>query len=154
MRARGDSWRWSPGETVARISAAVLKGTPTLTIQQRMTLMIYVEHLNEDRLEQGVACVWPSTHLVASYLGCSERQARENRRSLEAAGFLVRDYTRANRPAGVEAYDLRPLMARLDELDGGRRGDPGGHGGPQGLLFRDGFPSRGIVPPRRRWIAT
>ncbi len=117
VRARGDSWRWSPGETVARISAAVLKGTPTLTIQQRMTLMIYVEHLNEDRLEQGVACVWPSTHLVASYLGCSERQARENRRSLEAAGFLVRDYTRANRPAGVEAYDLRPLMARLDELD-------------------------------------
>ena len=116
--ARGVSWRWSPGETVARISAAVLKGTPTLTIQQRMTLMIYVEHLNEDRLEQGVACVWPSTHLVATYLGCSERQARENRRSLEAAGFLVRDYTRANRPAGVEAYDLRPLMARLGELDG------------------------------------
>jgi hypothetical protein len=115
--ARGSSWRWSPGDTVARISAAVLKGTPTLTIQQRMTLMIYVEHLNEDRLEQGVACVWPSTHLVATYLGCSERQARENRRSLEAAGFLVRDYTRANRPAGVEAYDLRPLMARLDELD-------------------------------------
>jgi len=116
--ARAESWRWSSGDSVARISAAVLKGTPTLTIQQRMTLMIYVEHLNEDRLEQGVACVWPSTHLVATYLSCSERQARENRRSLEAAGFLVRDYTRANRPAGVEAYDLRPLMARLDELDG------------------------------------
>jgi hypothetical protein len=118
VRARAESWRWSPGETVARISAAVLKGTPTLTIQQRMTLMIYVEHLNEERLEQDIACVWPSTHLVASYLGCSERQARENRRSLEAAGFMVRDYTRANRPAGVEAYDLRPLMARLAELDG------------------------------------
>jgi len=115
--ARAESWRWSSGDSVARISAAVLKGTPTLTIQQRMTLMIYVEHLNEDRLEQGVACVWPSTHLVATYLGCSERQARENRRSLEAAGFMVRDYTRANRPAGVEAYDLRPLMARLSELD-------------------------------------
>jgi len=118
VRALAESWRWSPGETVARISAAVLKGTPTLTIQQRMTLMIYVEHLNEERLEQNTACVWPSSHLVASYLGCSERQARENRRALEAAGFMVRDYTKANRPAGVEAYDLRPLMARLAELDG------------------------------------
>lgn len=117
VRALAERWRWSPGETVARISAAVLKGTPSLTIQQRMTLLIYVEHLNEERLEQNIACVWPSTHLVAAYLGCSERQARENRRALEAAGFMLRDYTRANRPAGVEAYDLRPLMARLGELD-------------------------------------
>lgn len=30
---------------------------------------------------------------------------------------MVRDYTRANRPAGVEAYDLRPLMVRLEELE-------------------------------------
>ncbi|MBV9511526.1 MAG: hypothetical protein JO303_14735 [Caulobacteraceae bacterium] len=115
--AAAESWRWSPGETVARVAGAVLKGTPTLTIPQRTTLLLYVEHLNQDRLEQDIACVWPSTHLVARYLGCSESQARANRRALEAAGFLVRDYTRANRPAGVEAYDLRPLMARLDELE-------------------------------------
>lgn len=115
--AQGEGWRWSPGETIARVAGAVLKGTPTLTIPQRMTLLLYVEHLNQDRLEQDIACVWPSTHLVAQYLGCSESQARANRRALEAAGYLVRDYTRANRPAGVEAYDLRPLMARLDELE-------------------------------------
>ena len=116
--AQADSWRWSPGETVAVVAGAVLKGTPHLTIPQRMTLLIYVEHLNQDRLEENQACVWPSTHLVARYLGCSDSQARANRRALEAAGFLVRDYTRANRPAGVEAYDLRPLMARLGELEG------------------------------------
>lgn len=115
--AQADGWRWSPGETIARVAGAVLKGTPTLTIPQRMTLLLYVEHLNQDRLEQDIACVWPSTHLVARYLGCSESQARANRRALEAAGYLVRDYTRANRPAGVEAYDLRPLMARLGELE-------------------------------------
>lgn len=115
--AQADAWRWSPGETVARVAGAVLKGTPTLTITQRMTLLLYVEHLNQDRLEQDTACVWPSTHLVAQYLGCSERQARENRRALESAGFMVRDYTRSNRPAGVEAYDLRPLMARLGEME-------------------------------------
>jgi hypothetical protein len=115
--AQADGWRWSPGETIARVAGAVLKGTPSLTIPQRMTLLLYVEHLNQDRLEQDIACVWPSTHLVARYLGCSESQARANRRALEAAGYLVRDYTRANRPAGVEAYDLRPLMARLGELE-------------------------------------
>ena len=116
--AQADGWRWSPGETIARVAAAVLKGTPHLTIPQRMTLLLYVEHLNQDRLEANLACVWPSAHLVARYLGCSESQARANRRALEAAGYLVRDYTRANRPAGVEAYDLRPLMARLGELEG------------------------------------
>ena len=113
-----ESWRWSPGESIARVAAAVLKGTPTLSTPQRMTLLLYVEHLNQDRLEQDLACVWPSTGLVAQYLGCSESQARANRKALEAAGFMVRDYTRANRPAGVEAYDLRPLMARLGELEG------------------------------------
>jgi len=115
--ASAERWRWSPGETIARVAAAVLKGTPTLTIPQRMTLLLYVEHLNQERLELDIACVWPSTYLVARYLGCSESQARANRRTLEAAGYMVRDYTRANRPAGVEAYDLRPLMARLDDLE-------------------------------------
>ncbi len=116
--AAAETWRWQPGETIARVAAAVLKGTPSLSIPQRMTLLIYVEHLNQDRLEMDSACVWPSTGLVAQYLGCSESQARANRKALEAAGYLVRDYTRSNRPAGAEAYDLRPLMARLDELEG------------------------------------
>ncbi|MDZ4374940.1 MAG: DnaA N-terminal domain-containing protein [Phenylobacterium sp.] len=116
--AAAETWRWRPGESVARVAAAVLKGTPSLSTPQRMTLLLYVEHLNQDRLEQDIACVWPSTGLVAEYLGCSESQARANRKALEAAGFLVRDYTRANRPAGVEAYDLRPLLARLEELEG------------------------------------
>jgi hypothetical protein len=115
--AAAETWRWSPGESIARVAAAVLKGTPSLSTPQRMTLLLYVEHLNQDRLEQDVACVWPSTGLVAQYLGCSESQARANRKALEAAGFMVRDYTRANRPAGVEAYDLRPLMVRLEELE-------------------------------------
>jgi hypothetical protein len=115
--AAAETWRWAPGESIARVAAAVLKGTPSLSTPQRMTLLLYVEHLNQDRLEQDIACVWPSTGLVASYLGCSESQARANRKALEAAGFMVRDYTRANRPAGVEAYDLRPLMVRLEELE-------------------------------------
>ena len=101
--AQAEAWRWRPGESIARVAAAVLKGTPELSAPQRLTLLLYVEHLNQDRLEQDIACVWPSTSLVAEYLGCSESQARANRRALESAGFMVRDYTRANRPAGLEA---------------------------------------------------
>jgi hypothetical protein len=114
---RAERWRWQPGESIARIAGAVLKGTPTLTLPQRLTLLLYVEHLNQDRLEQNIACVWPSSALIADYLGCSESTARAHRRALEAAGYMVRDYTRANRPAGVEAYDLAPLVARLDEME-------------------------------------
>jgi len=111
------AWRWQPGECIGRLAGAVLKGTPTLTVQQRLTLLLYVEHLNQDRLEKDIACVWPSTALIADYLGCSESTARANRRGLEAAGYMVRDYNRANRPAGVEAYDLAPLVARLEEME-------------------------------------
>ena len=85
--AQARAWRWQAGVTVARIAAAVLKGTPTLTVQQRMTLLLYVEHLNQDRLEQDVATVWPGTSLIADYLGCTESNARAHRRALEAAGF-------------------------------------------------------------------
>jgi hypothetical protein len=116
--SKAEAWRWRAGETIARVAAAVLKGTPTLTAPQRLTLLLYVEHLNQERLEQGNACVWPSTTLIADYLGCSASSARSNRRALEAAGFMVRDYNHANRPAGLEAYDLRPLMARLEDMEG------------------------------------
>ena len=79
--AQARAWRWQPGVSVARIAAAVLKGTPTLTVQQRMTLLLYVEHLNQDRLEQDVATVWPGTSLIADYLGCTESNARAHRRA-------------------------------------------------------------------------
>lgn len=87
--AKAEAWRWRPGESIARVAAAVLKGTPMLTTQQRTTLLLYVEHLNDDRLELDIACVWPSTGLIAEYLGCSESQARTNRRGLVPASTIV-----------------------------------------------------------------
>lgn len=114
---RARAWRWRPGETIARVCAAILKGTPHLTQGQRHTLMLYAEHLNQERLEQDNACVWPSSGLIAAYLGCAERVARGHRKALEAAGYIVRDFNHANRPAGVEAFNLAPLMARLDEME-------------------------------------
>jgi hypothetical protein len=114
---RASTWRWRPGETVSRVCAAILKGTPQLTQGQRQTLMLYAEHLNQERLEQGNACVWPGSALIAAYLGCADRVARGHRKALEAAGYMVRDFNHANRPAGVEAFNLAPLMARLEEME-------------------------------------
>jgi hypothetical protein len=114
---RAQAWRWEPGVSVPRILYAVIVGTPELTIPQRMTLLVYAQHLNQDRLEQNLACVWPSSKLVARYLGCGVQTARAHRRALESKGYMVRDYTRANRPAGEEAYDLAPLVARLEEME-------------------------------------
>ncbi len=114
---RAQAWRWEPGVSVPRILYAVIVGTPELTIPQRMTLLVYAQHLNQDRLEQNQACVWPSSKLVARYLGCGVQTARAHRRALESKGYMVRDYTRANRPAGEEAYDLAPLAARLEDME-------------------------------------
>lgn len=111
------AWTPIPGLSVGRISSAVLKGTPMLSPPERNVLLMLVEHLNEDRLEEGVAAVWPSAKLVARYFDCSQAQIRKHRASLEAKGFIVRDYTPANRPAGVLAYNLAPLIAQLVALE-------------------------------------
>ncbi len=115
--SRAQDWRWSAGVTVERIFAAVLKGTPDLSQAQRNLLLIYVDALNQERLEASQATAWPSTILVAQWLGCSPSTARQHRATLEARGYMIRDYTRANRPAHEEAYDLAILAARLPELE-------------------------------------
>jgi hypothetical protein len=82
-----------------------------------VALALYAERLNLKRLQADNACVWPSNGLTASYLGCSEREVRRINKTLEAGGYLIRDYNRANRPAGREAFDLAPLVARLHEIE-------------------------------------
>lgn len=116
------AWSWQPGVTVGRICDAITLGTPDLSMSERGVLAAYAAHLNQERLEQSRACVWPSARLISAYLGCSESTVRSHRKSLEAKGYMVRDYNRANRPAGDEAFDLAPLAARLGELEANRDG--------------------------------
>jgi len=112
------TWCWQPGQYVSRVCAAIAKGTPELTDGQRAVLALYAEHLNQDRLETNQAFVWISIGLTGELLGCTDREVRRRNRALEDQGFLIRDYNRANRPAGQEAFNLAPLVARLDELEG------------------------------------
>lgn len=110
---------WQPDDELThwRVKDAVTLGTPDLTMTERCVLAAYAAHLGQDRLVLGDAYVWPSAELIADHLSCSEATVRGARRSLEAKGYLVRDYNRANRPAGPKAIDLAPLVARLGELE-------------------------------------
>lgn len=110
---------WKPDEALThwRIQDAITLGTPELSMTERCVLSAYAAHLGQDRLVLGDAYVWPSAELLADHLGCSEATVRSARRSLEAKGYLVRDYNRANRPAGPKSIDLAPLVARLAELE-------------------------------------
>ena len=110
-------WQWEPGINCARIKDAIAVGTPDLTMGERCVLAAYATYLNEKSLERSLAYVWPSAGLIARQLGCSPSLVRGYRKSLEAKGYLVRDYNRANRPAGNEAFDLSPTAARLEEME-------------------------------------
>jgi hypothetical protein len=114
---RASAWRWEPGVTIWRVEDAVMLGARDLRPIQRLVLLHYVRRLNQDQLEKNIACVWPSSARIAGELGCSENTLRGHRKALEALGYMVRDYNRANRPADVEAFDLAPLVARLAELE-------------------------------------
>jgi hypothetical protein len=114
---RAAAWRWAPGVTVWRVEDAVMLGASDLKPMERLVLLHYVRRLNQEQLEKDVACVWPSSARVAMEIEITASTLRGYRRALEAKGYMVRDYNRANRPADVEAYDLAPLMARLGELE-------------------------------------
>lgn len=117
--SRASTWRWSPGETPTRLLLALPAGARDLTARELRVLMVYVSHLNWDALEQeNDACVWPSTQLVYDLADIPEATGRRIRASLEAKGYLIRWFNRANRPKGDEAVDLAVLMSRLGELEG------------------------------------
>lgn len=110
-------WEYQSGLTCARLKDAIAVGTPTLNMGERCVLAAYATFLNQQSLERSMAYVWPSAKLIARLLGCSESTVRGYRKSLEAKGFMVRDYNQANRPAGKESLNLAPTAARLEELE-------------------------------------
>lgn len=115
------NWRWEPGQSIERARSLVAVATPDLTDGERTTLQQLLECVNRERLEKNSdAFVFPSSRLLSWQLGYSESVVRSRRASLEKLGYIVRDYDKANRPAGVEAVSLAPLFARLDELEARR----------------------------------
>jgi hypothetical protein len=113
------TWRWSPEVTWWRVQDAVLQGGAwELTETERRMLMLYLGRVNQERLEQqSDAGVWPSEGWMQRRLEVDPRTIRRARRSLEAKGWLVRDYNQANRPNGMHAVDLAPTFARLEEME-------------------------------------
>jgi hypothetical protein len=112
-----DTWRWNPKCTYSRAAGLAANGTPNLSPSERSVLTAYALSLNNLRLRNGSAFVWLSVETIALRLNLKTRSVQAINQALEAKGFLIRDYTRNNRRAGNQALDLRPLLARLDELE-------------------------------------
>ena len=114
--ARARAWRWD-GETVWQVEKAVLRGTPHLSPGARHLLQLYLSCLYDEDLQKGDARVFPGSRILELEAGCVDRTIRRHRRELEACGYIVCRFNKANRPEGTEAVDLTPTIARLAELE-------------------------------------
>ena len=110
------AWRWR-GESMAQVERAVLKGTPELSPGARHLLQLYMDCLFDEDLQQSKTTVFPGSRTLELESGCVDRTIRRQRRELEAGGYIVRRFNKANRPEGTEAVDLAPTIARLAELE-------------------------------------
>jgi hypothetical protein len=108
-------WAWRPGETVTRMSTAVLNGTPHINMIHRVTLLIYVRSLSQGRLERSDARVFLSAQECASKLDAETREIRWHLQNLQSAGYLI-DLTRVRR-SSREVYDLSPTLAQLEAFE-------------------------------------
>lgn len=114
-----ETWQWSPGVGRARTMGAIILGTPDLTAPERAVLLSLVSHLDDRRLQENDAKVFPSARRLSRLLGCSESSVRAIRRQLEVKGWLIRDYNKyRNTPLKEGFIDLAPTLARLDEMEG------------------------------------
>lgn len=118
VQVLAESWRPEENCTCARVTGLVANGTPGLSLSERAVLTVYASTLNNLRLRNGRAYVWISIEKVAGRLNLGVRTIQAANQALEAKGFLIRDYRRDNRRLTQEAIDLRPLLARLGELEG------------------------------------
>ncbi len=108
-------WTWRPGQTVPRVSHAVINGTPQLDTVHRATLLVYVRSLDPRRLDRGDARVRLDPAVCASRLKAAPRDIRWHLQNLQSAGYLAA-VPRA-RPGAREVYDLAPTLARLEAME-------------------------------------
>ena len=109
------------GISSAAVTGMVLRGVrvlcPALTPSAVHLLALLAEHVYQaDRWRTGKLRVTASNGRLAHMLGVSERAVRRLLALLEANRWIVRRYNNANRRGDIAGIDLRPLAARLGEL--------------------------------------
>jgi hypothetical protein len=105
----------------AAVTGLVLRGVrilcPALTPSAVHLLALLAEHVYQaDRWRTGRLRVTASNGRLAHMLGVSERAVRRLLALLEANHWLVRRYNQGNRRGDIAGIDLRPLAARLGDL--------------------------------------
>lgn len=105
----------------AAVTGLVLRGVrvlcPALTPSAVHLLALLAEHVyRADRWRTGQLRVTASNGRLAHMLGVSERAVRRLLALLEANRWIIRRYNNGNRRGDIAGIDLRPLAARLGEL--------------------------------------
>lgn len=97
------------------IGRAILFGMPDLAPAEAKLLQLYLAFLGREDLLSGRAFVYPSNRLICAVTRWGPSTLRRHRQALEHKGLIIRNLNRANRPAHMEAIDLRPLLASIRE---------------------------------------
>jgi hypothetical protein len=98
------------------IDRAAAQGTPSLSDGARSLLHFYLTHLSIGDIEAGETAIWPGAVAAMEALGIGEASLRRRKRELEAAGFIIRQYDRRNRPLDQAAIDLAPFLERVPAI--------------------------------------
>jgi hypothetical protein len=98
------------------IDRAAAQGTPSLSDAARSLLHFYLTHLSITDIESGETAIWPGAVAAMEALGIGEASLRRRKRELEAAGFIIRQYDRRNRPLDQAAIDLAPFLERVPAI--------------------------------------
>lgn len=124
--ALADSFQGLQGVTWHSLTDTLFDGFPFLGISEgaHHVLMLLCRHLTTAHWASGGdILVWPSNDRLAKCCGVSDRTIQQRLKELEAAGLVIREYTRinsrmsgrqANRPQG--GINLAPLGAKLAAL--------------------------------------
>ncbi|WP_460926182.1 helix-turn-helix domain-containing protein [Novispirillum itersonii] len=107
--------------TTARVVSLVLSGvrivTPDLSLGAGFLLARLCEYVfDAARWASGDLIVTPGNATLAASLGVAPRHVSRLLGELEAAGWIIRRYNRANRRCLSAGLDLRPVAARVEHL--------------------------------------
>jgi hypothetical protein len=117
MKARAEKAAIAP-VTRLDLDRMIVWAAHDVSPQARLLLCFYASHLGVKAIEEGTTAVYPGTERACAFLKVSKESLKRYKRELEKAGYILRRYDNRNQPLIGGAIDLRPLLARREELLG------------------------------------
>ncbi len=119
--ALAESFGPNEGISQAEIERGILFGLNDLTDKEQKFLLLATSLLSHKDIQKGNAFCYLGSYTLRRALGGSKgpiekRTLSRIKRSLEEKGLILRHYDRRHSPLEKQGIDLRPLLARIDEI--------------------------------------